>query len=149
MHQRTIRFILARLVAVGTLVVAPLLLASPGAASVVDVESIHFTRTVTNANPCAPEDGPVTLTFEVHGVIKQLADGTFLTHGNYHGTGSSTSGTEYVVNRQEWFTTDASGNGSGTATVERISKGSVDNTQLDVTFTFEPLTVSMTFRCMG
>ena len=145
--RQTVRLSLARLVAVGTLVIAPLLLASPGAATVID--NIRFTRTVTNANPCAPEDGPVTLTFEVHGVIQQLADGTFLTHGNYHGTGSSTSGTEYVVNRQEWFTTDASGSGGGTAHVERISKGSSDNTQLDVTFTFPPLTVSMAFRCVG
>lgn len=147
MRQRTIFSVFARLIAVATLVIAPLLLATPGAATVVD--NIHFTRTVTNANPCAPEDGPITLTFEVHGVIQQLADGTFLTHGNYHGTGSSTSGTEYIVNRQEWFTTDASGSGSGTARVERISKGSSDNSQLDVTFTFPPLTVSMTFRCVG
>jgi len=146
-RQRTIFSVFARLIAVATLVIAPLLLATPGAATVVD--NIHFTRTVTNANPCAPEDGPITLTFEVHGVIQQLADGTFLTHGNYHGTGSSTSGTEYIVNRQEWFTTDASGSGSGTARVERISKGSSDNSQLDVTFTFPPLTVSMTFRCVG
>ena len=147
MRQRTGRFIVARVLAIGTLVIAPLLLASPGAATVVD--NIHFTRTVTNTNPCAPEDGLVTITFEVHGVIQQLADGTFLTHGNYHGTGSSTSGTEYIVNRQEWFTTDASGSGGGTSHVERISKGSSDNTQLDVTFTFPPLTVSMTFRCVG
>ena len=147
MRQRTIFSVFARLIAVATLVIAPLLLATPGAATVVD--NIHFTRTVTNANPCAPEDGPITLTFEVHGVIQQLADGTFLTHGNYHGTGSSTSGTEYIVNRQEWFTTDASGSGGGTARVERISKGSSDNSQLDVTFTFPPLTVSMTFRCVG
>ena len=138
--------ILARLTAVGTLLVAPLLLGSPAAGEV--VENIHFTRTVTNTNPCAPEDGLLTLTFEVHGVWHQLADGTLLIHGNYHGTGTTTNGTQYVVNRQEWFTNDA-GTGSGTFHLVRVSKGSGDNVQIEGTFTFPPLTVSSTFTCVG
>jgi hypothetical protein len=146
-RQRTIFTIFPRLVAAGTLVIASLSLTSPAAAG--EVESTWFTRTIINVNPCVPEDGLVTINFEVHGVTRQLADGTFLIHGNYHGTGSSTSGTEYVVNRQEWFTVDGAGAGSGTFRVIRITKGSIDNVQIEGTFTFPPMTVSSTFRCVG
>ncbi len=147
MRQRTIFTVFARLVAVGTLVIASLLLASPASAEVVD--NTWSTFTVMNINPCAPEDGLVTLNFELHGVTRQLADGTFLIHGNYHGTGSSTSGTEYVVNRQEWFTDNGTGTGAGTFRVIRVTKGSVDNVQIEATFTYPPVIVSSTFRCVG
>ena len=147
MSGRQPRFVFVRLAAIGTLIIASLLLASPANAEVVD--NTWFERTITNFNPCAPEDGPVTLVFEVHGVTRQLADGTFLIHGNYHGTGTSTSGTEYVVNRQEWFTDDGTGTGAGTFRVIRVTKGSVDNVQIEGTFTYPPITVSSTFTCVG
>lgn len=135
-----------RAIAVGTLVIASLLVASPAAAEVVANE--RFTFTITNPNPCAPEDGLITLNFEGHSVTHRLADGTLLVHSNFHGTGSSTNGTEYVVNRQQRFT-DAGGAGGGTFQVRRISKGSGDNVQIEATFTFPPMTVTSTFRCVG
>jgi hypothetical protein len=141
------RQLFARLATVATLVIGSLVVTSPAAAEV--VAHTHDTFTVTNVNPCAPEDGLVTLTFELQGVTRQLADGTFEIHGSIHGTGSSTSGTEYVVNRQEWFTIDSTGAGSGTFRVRRISKGSLDNVLIEGTFTFPPMTVSSTFRCVG
>src|SRR2546423_7357880 len=97
MRQRTIRFVLARVAAVGMLGIASLVFASPANADVIANE--HFTFTVTNMNPCAPEDGLVTLNFEEHRVTQQLADGTLVIHSHFHGTGSSTSGVQYVAHR--------------------------------------------------
>ena len=57
MRPPTIHFIVGRLVAVGTLVIASLVLASPANADVIANE--HFMFTVTNMNPCAPQDGLV------------------------------------------------------------------------------------------
>ena len=146
MRQRTIRFILARLVALGTLVIASLLLASPANADVIANE--HFTFTVTNMNPCAPQDGLVTLNFEEHRVTQELADGTLVIYSNFHGTGSSTSGVEYVVNRHQ-VTVVVGQTGSATFEVRRISKGSGDNVQIEGTRTFPPLVDTITFRCVG
>ena len=146
MRQPTIRFIVARLIAVGMLVIASLLLASPANADVIANE--HFTFTVTNTNPCAPEDGLLTLNFEEHRVTQQLADGTLVIHSNFHGTGSSTSGAEYVVNRHQ-VTVIVGQTGSATFEVRRISKGSGDNVHIEATRTFPPLVDTITFRCVG
>jgi len=146
MRQPTIRFIVARLIAVGMLVIASLLLASPANADV--IANKHFTFTVTNMNPCAPEDGLLTLNFEEHRVTQQLADGTLVIHSNFHGTGSSTSGAEYVVNRHQ-VTVIVGQTGSATFEVRRISKGSGDNVQIEATRTFPPVVVTITFRCVG
>lgn len=146
MRPPTIHFIVGRLVAVGTLVIASLVLASPANADVIANE--HFMFTVTNMNPCAPQDGLVTLNFEEHRVTQQLADGTLVIHSNFHGTGSSTSGAEYVVNRHQ-VTVIVGQTGSATFEVRRISKGSGDNVQIEATRTFPPLVDTITFRCVG
>ena len=100
MRLPTIHFIVARLVAVGTLVIASLVLASPANADVIANE--HFMFTVTNMNPCAPQDGLVTLNFEEHRVTQQLADGTLVIHSNFHGTGTSASGVDRPIDSCRW-----------------------------------------------
>jgi spore coat protein U-like protein len=146
MRKRTIRFVLARVAAVGMLGIASLALASPANADVIANE--HFTFTVTNMNPCAPEDGLLTLNFEEHRVTQQLADGTLVIHSNFHGTGSSTSGVEYVANRHQ-VTLVVGQTGSATFEVRRISKGPGDNVLIEGTRTFPPLVDTITFRCVG
>ena len=128
------------------LVIASLVLASPANADMIANE--HFMFTVTNANPCAPQDGLVTLNFEEHRVTQELADGTLVIHSNFHGTGSSTSGVEYIVNRHQ-VTVVVGQTGSATFEVRRISKGSGDNVLIEATRTFPPLVDTITFRCVG
>ena len=151
MHGRQLESILVRLAVIGTLIVASLLLAAPASAEVIANERITFT--VTNINPCAPGDGPVTLTFEEHDVWQQLADGTLLVHSNFHGTGTSANGTAYIANRHQ-VTTVVNGVAAATFDVVRISQGSGDNVQIEGTFTFDPNRVPpriqiATFRCVG
>jgi hypothetical protein len=146
MRQPTTGFIARRLVAVGTLVITSLLLASAANADVIANE--HFAFTVTNTNPCAPQDGLVTLNFEEHRVTQELADGTLVIHSNFHGTGSSTSGVEYVVNRHQ-VTLVVGETGSAAFEVRRISKGPGDNVLIEATRTFPPLVDTITFRCVG
>jgi hypothetical protein len=129
-----------------TVVIAALALVSPANADVVANE--HFAFTVRNTNPCAPQDGVVTLNFEEHRVTELLADGSFLIHSNFHGTGSSTSGVEYVVNRHQ-VTVLVGQTGTATFEVRRISKGSGDNVMIEATRTFPPLIDTITFRCVG
>ena len=123
-----------------------LVLTSRAAADVVANE--HFIFTVRNINPCAPEDGVLTLNFEEHRVTQELADGTLVIYSNFHGTGSTTNGTEYVVNRHQ-VTVIVGETGSATFEIRRISKGPGTNVQLEGTRTFPPLIDTITFRCVG
>jgi hypothetical protein len=137
--------------AIATLGIALFLLSAPVAAEV--IMNDRFTFTVTNVNPCAAGDGPVTLTFEEHDVWQRLADGTLLVHSNFHGTGTSANGVDYVVNRRQ-ITTVVGGVSTGTFEVVRVSKGSGDNVHIEGTFTFDPNRVppriqTTTFRCVG
>lgn len=119
---------------------------SRAAADVVGNE--HFIFTVKNVNPCAPEDGVLTLNFEEHRVTQELADGTLVIHSNFHGTGSTTNGTEYVVNRHQ-VTVIVGETGSATFEIRRISEGPGANVQIEGTRTFPPLIDVITFRCVG
>lgn len=144
------RCVFSRVTAVSTLVVAMLLLAMPVSADVVANE--RYTFTITNPNPCAGGE-LIDLTFESHDVTRQLADGTLVVERNIHGTGVSTTGTEYVVNRHQ-VTTVVGDVESATFQVVRVSKGSGDNMQIEGTFTFDPgrvppLVQTSTFRCVG
>lgn len=146
MTERRLRSIFARLIALGALVIASLVLSSPAAADVIANE--HFNFTVTNINPCAPGEGVLTLNFEEHRVTQQLADGSLVIHSDFHGTGITTNGTEYVVNRHQ-VTLVVGDTGSATFQIERISKGPGDNVILEGTRTFPPLVDTITFTCVG
>ena len=144
------RCVFSRVTAVATLVVVMLLLAMPASADVVANE--RYTFNITNPNPCA-ENELIALTIEGHDVVRRLDDGTFVVQSNLHGTGTSTSGTEYVVNRHQ-VTTVVGTVQSATFQVIRVSKGSGDNVQIEGTFTFDPgrvppLVQTTTFRCVG
>jgi len=146
MRPPTIHFIVGRLVAVGTLVIAVARARIARQRGRDRERALHVH--VTNMNPCAPQDGLVTLNFEEHRVTQQLADGTLVIHSNFHGTGSSASGVEYVVNRHQ-VTVVVGQTGSATFEVRRISKGSGDNVQIEATRTFPPVVDTITFRCVG
>lgn len=113
------------LILVALLAVVP---APTASAAVVSNERIPLALVV--GNPCAPGDGPISLSGEVHVVVQQK-NGTFHTRINAHGSGVGAIGTRYQANAvAEGITLVGS---PLSARGRLVSQGSSDN--MHITFT--------------
>src|SRR5919197_2684297 len=115
-------------------------LGSSAAAEVVG--NFRSTGTVTNTNPCAPEDGPIVLTTHLHIVSKVENDGTLSHHVNIHSEGTSAIGTKYIANRQNDITGPLSPATTFTSRIHRISAGPSDNAYIEITVTSSGMTTT-------
>ena len=120
-------------------------LGSRAAAEVVG--NFRTTGTVINANPCAPEDGPIVLTTHLHVVSKVANDGTLFHHVNIHSEGTSANGTKYIANRQNVIYGPLNTATNFTSRIHRISAGSSDNAYIEITVTLGGVTT--TVNCSG
>lgn len=127
-----------------------LLLCALGTSAAAEVVSnFRTTFVVVNTNPCAPGDGPITLTVHRHDVVRIANDGTVFIHRNLHGEGVSANGTKYIANRQE-FVENAPGPAfSATIRIHRISAGSSDNAYIVMTTTAPPPSTVTVVDCSG
>ena len=113
------------------------------------VENRRIPVTLTNVvNSCAPNDGPITFTGEVHRVVRSQPDGSVNTRTNWHLSGVSANGTQYEFNK----TIEVNSAALITTTTARdrvISQGRSDNFHLTVTTTFPPGDVTVQSDCRG
>ena len=109
----------------------------------------RFIQNVTIVNPCELGEGPIALTVEGHQVTRAMPDGQVIIHFNFHGTGVSASGTEYVINQTQVRVVTGSGF-TAEFFIRRVSKGSNDNALIDRTLTSPPpVDVVFDVKCVG
>ena len=132
------------LVAAAAAMILTLAMTLPASAAV--TTNTRFTFTFSFVNPCAPADGLITATVDVHVVVQNGGEKVLV---NLHGSGTSTNGTKYEVMSNQIVDNPPGPSFSVTARPRSISAGSSDNLFSTFTFSTPPPTFSSSTVCRG
>ena len=138
-----------RLPAVAILIVMLMSTALAGSASADVFLNVRGPATFGLFNPCAPDDGLVTLDGEIHTVGRTTQDGTTIFQNNGHFTGASSGGTRYEVTVISVFTDPPGPEFRSTVMRVTISQGDSGNHRIELTFTTPPPSSTTTSACHG
>lgn len=104
---------------------------------------------ITIDNPCAPSDGAITIVVRGHLVERAMSDGTIVRHYNFHGGGTSASGTQYVINQTQTWVIATDGSFIREFFIRRVSKGPTENAHIIRVIAGPPPTISSEVTCVG